>query len=59
MPVYYDRNVYEDGVVKEWLDKVRGAVLWYLGQTHGACRDHGGHDVRHRIKSADPSTSTY
>ncbi|KAG9314804.1 hypothetical protein JVU11DRAFT_3893 [Chiua virens] len=32
--VHYDRNVYEDTVVKEWLEEVKGAVLWYLGRTH-------------------------
>lgn len=32
--VFYDLNVFEEGVVREWLDEVRGAVLWYLGQTH-------------------------
>jgi len=34
MYVSYDANVYEGEVVKEWLDEVRGAVLWYLGQAH-------------------------
>lgn len=34
MHVFYDRNVYEEGVVREWLDEVREAVLWYLSQTH-------------------------
>ena len=33
MYVFYDGNVYEEEVVSEWLDEVRGAVLWYLGQT--------------------------
>ena len=32
--IYYDGNVYEEGVVREWLDEVRGVVLWYLGQAH-------------------------
>lgn len=40
MYVFYDGNVYEDVVVKEWLDEVSGAVLWYLGQTH-ARHDYG------------------
>ena len=34
MSVLYDGNVFEEGVVREWLDEVREAVLWYLGQTH-------------------------
>lgn len=34
MFVFYDGNVFEEGVVKEWLDEVREAVLWYLGRTH-------------------------
>ena len=29
--VYYDGNVYEDALVQEWLDEVRNAVHWYLG----------------------------
>lgn len=36
MYVFYDGNVFEDGIVKEWLDEVKEAVLWYLGQTHRA-----------------------
>lgn len=44
MWVTYDRNVYEEGVAKEWLDEVRGAVLWYLGQTHSSCRKQSGHN---------------
>ncbi|KAF8553899.1 hypothetical protein OG21DRAFT_1173784 [Imleria badia] len=34
MHVLYDSNVFEAGVVKEWLDELREAVLWYLGQSH-------------------------
>ncbi|KAG9314848.1 hypothetical protein JVU11DRAFT_3945 [Chiua virens] len=30
MNLYYDRNVFEDGVVKEWSDEVKAAVLSYL-----------------------------
>ncbi|KAF8556519.1 hypothetical protein OG21DRAFT_1506449 [Imleria badia] len=30
--VQYDGNVFEEGVVREWLDEVREAVLWYLGR---------------------------
>ena len=33
MYVQYDGNVFEDGVVREWLDEVKEAVLWYLGRT--------------------------
>uniref|UniRef100_D8PT78 Condensation domain-containing protein n=1 Tax=Schizophyllum commune (strain H4-8 / FGSC 9210) TaxID=578458 RepID=D8PT78_SCHCM len=29
--VHYDGNVYEDALVQEWLDEVRNAVHWYLG----------------------------
>ena len=36
MHIFYDLNVFEDGVVKEWLDEVRGAVLWHLGRTRPA-----------------------
>ena len=39
MFVHYDRNVYEDEVVKEWLDEVKGAVMWYLGQSHQSRHD--------------------
>lgn len=39
MYVFYDGNVFEDGVVREWLDEVREAVLWYLGRTQ---QSHGG-----------------
>ncbi|KAF8838028.1 hypothetical protein BDN67DRAFT_955732 [Paxillus ammoniavirescens] len=34
MSVYYDGNVYEETVVREWLDEVKDAVVWYLGQSH-------------------------
>ena len=44
MYIFYDRNVYEDGVVKEWLDEVRGAVLWYLGQIHQSRGNQRGDD---------------
>lgn len=30
MHVFYDGNVYKDALVKEWLDEVRAATLWYL-----------------------------
>lgn len=29
---FWDGNVFEDDAVKEWLDEVRDAVVWYLGQ---------------------------
>ncbi|KAL1747558.1 hypothetical protein HDZ31DRAFT_31732 [Schizophyllum fasciatum] len=29
--LHYDRNVYEDALVQQWLDEVRNAVHWYLG----------------------------
>jgi hypothetical protein len=32
MYAFYDGNVFEEGVIKEWLDEVREAVLWYLGR---------------------------
>ncbi|KAG9314850.1 hypothetical protein JVU11DRAFT_3947 [Chiua virens] len=50
MFVYHDRNVFDDGVTKEWLDEVKAAVLWYLGQTHLSCRARRNgvdHDERH------------
>ena len=31
--VHYDGNVFEEAVVREWLDEVREAVVWYLGRT--------------------------
>lgn len=43
MYVFYDGNVFEEGVVKEWLDEVKGAVLWYLGRTH---RSRGAQQTR-------------
>ncbi|KAH7909778.1 hypothetical protein BJ138DRAFT_187093 [Hygrophoropsis aurantiaca] len=30
--VFYDGNVFEQEVVKEWLDEVRDATMWYLGR---------------------------
>ncbi|KAF8552696.1 hypothetical protein OG21DRAFT_1511193 [Imleria badia] len=32
MYAQFDGNVFEEGVVTEWLDEVREAVLWYLGR---------------------------
>ena len=29
---FWDGNVFEDDAVKEWLNEVRDAVVWYLGQ---------------------------
>lgn len=49
MHVLYDSNVFEAGVVKEWMDELKEAVLWYLGQPHRSSqaqqRNHrgGGH----------------
>ncbi|KAG9311463.1 hypothetical protein JVU11DRAFT_8578 [Chiua virens] len=34
MYVFYDGNVFEEVAVREWLDEVKGAVLFYLGRTH-------------------------
>ncbi|KAF8553902.1 hypothetical protein OG21DRAFT_1173840 [Imleria badia] len=57
MYVIYDRNVFEEVVVREWLDEVREAVLWYLGQTHRSNRAQqperrgGGHGHVGRGKS--------
>ncbi|KAG9311798.1 hypothetical protein JVU11DRAFT_8045 [Chiua virens] len=36
--IYYDRNVFEPDVVREWLDEVKAAILWYLGRTHQSCQ---------------------
>ena len=47
MYAFYDSNVFEEGVVTEWLDEVREAVIWYLGRTHRLRRDQqspGGDD---------------
>jgi hypothetical protein len=33
LSVYYDGNVYEENVVREWLEEVKDAALWYLGQS--------------------------
>lgn len=30
--VFWDSNVYEERLVKEWLDEVRNATEWYLGR---------------------------
>lgn len=38
----YDGHVFEEGVIKEWLGEVRGAVLWYLGQPHRSRLAAGG-----------------
>jgi hypothetical protein len=32
--VFYDGNVYQENVVQEWLEEVKDAALWYLGQSH-------------------------
>lgn len=39
MYCFYDSYVYEEGMIKERLDEVREAVLWYLGQTDRSHRD--------------------
>ncbi|KAG9309330.1 hypothetical protein JVU11DRAFT_10822 [Chiua virens] len=31
---FYDNNVFEASVVEEWLNEIKGAVLWYLGRPH-------------------------
>lgn len=30
--IFYDRNVFSDDIVAEWLDEVRVATIWYLGR---------------------------
>ncbi|KAH7921279.1 hypothetical protein BV22DRAFT_1019666 [Leucogyrophana mollusca] len=30
--IFYDGNVFREEVVQEWLDEIRDATLWYLGQ---------------------------
>ncbi|KAG9314855.1 hypothetical protein JVU11DRAFT_3952 [Chiua virens] len=30
----FDNNIFEHAVATEWLDEIKGAVVWYLGQTH-------------------------
>ncbi|KAG9309522.1 hypothetical protein JVU11DRAFT_10496 [Chiua virens] len=34
MYAHYDGNVYEEEVIREWMEELKGAVLWYLGGTH-------------------------
>ncbi|KAF8838029.1 hypothetical protein BDN67DRAFT_982819 [Paxillus ammoniavirescens] len=34
MSVCYDGNVYEEGIIREWLDEFKDAAVWYLGQSH-------------------------
>ena len=34
MYISHDKNMFEEVVVREWLDEVREAVLWFLGQPH-------------------------
>lgn len=55
MYVQYDSNVFEEGVVKEWLDEVKEAVLWYLGHTHQSrgARQSGGGPSRNGIAHED------
>lgn len=43
MHAIYDGNVYEAGVIREWLDELREAALWYLGQTRQTHRDRQPH----------------
>ncbi|KAF9234344.1 hypothetical protein BU15DRAFT_79095 [Melanogaster broomeanus] len=44
MKVFYDVNVFEEAIAREWLDEVRDAVVWYLGQSHA---DKGS--VQHKL----------
>ncbi|KAL4071409.1 hypothetical protein V8B97DRAFT_465440 [Scleroderma yunnanense] len=30
--IFYDRNVFSDDVVAEWLDEIQAATIWYLGR---------------------------
>lgn len=46
MLTYYDGNVFEEGVLREWLDEVREAVLWYLGRPHRAQQSPAGGDAQ-------------
>ena len=32
--VFYDGNVYQESLVQEWLEEIKDATLWYLGQFH-------------------------
>ncbi|OJA14295.1 hypothetical protein AZE42_10486 [Rhizopogon vesiculosus] len=34
LSVFYDGNVYQESVVQEWVEEVKDAALWYLGQSH-------------------------
>ncbi|KAF9234342.1 hypothetical protein BU15DRAFT_79093 [Melanogaster broomeanus] len=44
MSVTYDVNVFEEAIAQEWLDEVKDAVVWYLGQSHA---DKGS--VQHKL----------
>lgn len=33
--IFYDRNVFGDEVVTEWLGEIRAATIWYLGRGEG------------------------
>lgn len=39
--VFWDGNVYDEDLVKEWLDEVRGATELYLGRTNDPPTIHG------------------
>ncbi|KAF9231622.1 hypothetical protein BU15DRAFT_55916 [Melanogaster broomeanus] len=44
MQIFYDVNVFEEAIAQEWLDEVKDAVVWYLGQSHA---DKGS--VQHKL----------
>ncbi|KAH7920338.1 hypothetical protein BV22DRAFT_1021395 [Leucogyrophana mollusca] len=33
--IFYDGRVFEEEIVREWLNEVKDATMWYLGQPHG------------------------
>lgn len=34
--VHWDGNVYQEGIVKEWLSEIRRVMEWYLGRREGS-----------------------
>lgn len=34
LSVHHDGKIYEESVVQEWLEEIKNAALWYLGQSH-------------------------
>ncbi|KAH7886821.1 hypothetical protein F5I97DRAFT_1808183 [Phlebopus sp. FC_14] len=39
--VFFDANVFDEDVIREWMEEVRAATLWYLGRPAWALRKAG------------------